>query len=133
MAKRLRLKHSVAAIPALGLKRVDRLKTIDRTSFSNESILDLLETDKFQDIVLDDNEIAELEQDQWVVLTSSNVKAVKLIKADDISTLLVQFGDGSIYEWLTSAEVHYSRLITSSSAGRYIKRAMYGLHSRKIR
>lgn len=133
MAKRLRLQHSKAAIPALGLKRVNRLKSTNKTSFSNKSVLDLLETDEYQDIVLDDTEIEELELDDWVILSSSNVKAVKLIKNDKKKSIQVQFGDGSIYEWNTSAELHYNGLISSASAGRYIRNTMYGTHASKIR
>ena len=118
-----------------GLKRRNKLQRLDtvltNTSGTDlETLRDLLETDQFTDLKINDEERLELELDLWNILSSSNVKAIKLTNKG--KTLLVKFGDNSIYEWSTNAQGYYNALLSAASAGRYIQQVMYGTHSKKI-
>lgn len=89
--------------------------------------------DVYQEITLEFRERAKLESEDWIVVASSNVKAIKLDSYNDKPELLIMFHNDSIYAWLTNAQAHYTRMLRAASKGKYIHKFLYGAHFSKIR
>ena len=135
MARRLRLKSIKGRVKSTSIQRTGRLKSLKlETNINREQLTDLIETDEFENLEISKEEQEELETDGWTYVASSNVKAVRLEIKGKSPALQVMFGDGSVYEWLTNAEILFTSLTSSISKGRAIRTlGLYGTHARKIR
>lgn len=132
MARRRRTRFNLnAGIPSIGLKRQKRLESIRSTT--GKEIKELIETDQYQDIEVSDEERTELESGQWDVVSSSNVKAIRLLNKNGVNALQVMFANNAIYEWVRSGDSLYQGLLNSGSKGRAIRQlGLYGTHARRI-
>ena len=114
------------------LERLEELQTIKTTLeiASDEEIRVLLETDQYNDIVLTREERFDLERDGWTTLISSNVKAARIVKEDNLQIMF--HSNNSIYQWNNRAS-DFGGLIIAPSHGRYVWDNLYGLHTLRVR